>query len=99
VVHLDEAAHDGQPYAEPAVRAIQRIIGLGKEVEDAWQRRRLYAPSVVFDLENRMAALRAHSHVDASARGRELRRVVEQVRDHLVKPRRVCANPRRLERG
>ena len=48
-VHLDEAAHQRQPDAEPALRAPRRRVRLHEQIEHLRQRRRVDSDAVVAD--------------------------------------------------
>ena len=96
-VKLDQPADDRQADTKAAMRAIERVLTLREEVEDARQRRRIDAPPIVLQLEHGFSVMHTNHHFDLSGLARELDRIVEQVRDHLIEARLVAVHPRRLE--
>lgn len=105
-VQLDDAAHQRQPDAQPALGAIDRAFALHEEIEGGGQQRGRHADAVVDHAQHRpglpalllgrLLALQDDAHVPA-ARG-VLGGVVQQVHDHLREPRLVALHRQRLGR-
>ena len=98
-VQLDDAAHQREADAEAAARAIERALALREEVEDPRQQLGRDADAGVRARGARRSPVRARSsrHGEPPA-GRVLDRVVEQVGDHLLEPRRVGVDQQRVGR-
>ena len=58
-VHLDQAADQRQADAQAALRAGDRAVGLGEQVEDPRQQVRFDADAVVANAQHRLLGLRA----------------------------------------
>jgi hypothetical protein len=71
-VQFDQSLRDGQADAEPALRAIERLIALHEEVEDVRQDLRVDAGAFVTDADPHDAVNQGGSYVNACAFGREL---------------------------
>ena len=56
-VHLDEGADQGQAEAEPSLRAVERAVGLGEQLEDAGEHRGVDPDAVVADAEDDLVSL------------------------------------------
>jgi len=53
-MHLGQSAHDGQADAEASLRAIERLVDLREQFEDARQHFRRNADPVVLNFEYRL---------------------------------------------
>src|SRR5207302_2388896 len=83
-VPLDYVAYDRESEAEPAVLPRDRAIGLSKPVEDVRRDLGREAVAGVGDGEAEVVARARDAHLDASARGRELHGVREEIGDDLL---------------
>ncbi len=102
-VQLDEAAHERQADPEAALRAIDRALDLREEFEDPrMQRGRDADPRVAHADERFLPAVGSpdglQRHPDRAPGRGELRRVVEQVADHLREPGQIPGDLHRLRR-
>ena len=107
-VHRHQAAHQRQPDAEAALRAAARAIDLREHVEHRRQAARRAMP---MPLSRTVTTARSPCRVTRDARSARrafgvLRRVVQQVREHLRQPHRVAVDAtaarraaRRVARG
>ena len=95
-MHADQASHQRQADAEPALRAPRRSIDLHEHVEHLRQRVRGDADAVVLHADHRVAILAAGADRDAPAVVGVLRGVVEEVGEHLGEAHRIAADADRL---
>src|SRR6185312_2461952 len=97
-MQLHEAAHEGEPDAEAALRVHAAPRKLREHLEDTGEHRRRDADAVVAHADRRARAQALGADPDVAARARVLRGVVEEVREHLREPRKVGLEPDRLGR-
>ncbi len=83
-VQLDDVAHDREPDAEPAVRARGRRVVLAEALEDVRQKVRVDTGAGVVHDQLQVRVDSSENDVHASAFGRELDGVREQVPHHLL---------------
>ncbi len=69
VVHLDQVLHQGQADAQPAMGAFERVVDLGKHVEDAPQHIRANANALVPDVDVDGVGQNVDAEVDLAAFG------------------------------
>ena len=92
-VQLDEAAHDREPEAEAAVRAIERLPLLREQVEDVRQHRRARCRCRCrARADRRSSPSRRRATAMLAAGLGVLGGVGQQVRDHLREARRVAVD-------
>jgi len=102
-VHLDEPAHERQSDAEPSLR-MAGALSLGEEIEHPGQQLLRDAHAVIGDGQPELAMLPPfivmdrRRHVDVTLRIRELRGIVQQVCEHLDKPRPIHVEDARFFR-
>jgi hypothetical protein len=91
-VPLDQVAHDREAEAEAPAQRVAFPIRLHERFEDAAELIGCDAAAVVAhgDPDPTGPARALDEHVDLSARGRELRRVGQQVREDLSEPERIA---------
>jgi len=82
-VHLHDALHQCQADAEAALRAIERARTLREELEDVWQQVRSDTHAGIADTQQNHLPLRLGFEPDVTALRGVLRRVDEQIREHL----------------
>ena len=88
-MHRDELLHQRQPDAEAALRAIHRDIALREQVEHAREHLGRDSDAGIAHADGNISALAAHRDLDASARRRELARILDEVADDLLHSRRI----------
>src|SRR5436190_673419 len=76
--------HEGQANAETALLALDRAAALHEEIEHVRQQIARDADAGVSYADHGLPIVLPHRHLDASAFGRVLQRVAEQVVDDLV---------------
>ena len=91
-VHLDDAPHDRKTDAEPAARPVAALDALLKEIEHARQHVRCNADAGILYAQNGVTAFGERANSDLPGR-RELDRVADQVRDHLLEPFGIAVDP------
>ena len=96
-MQLGQAAHQGQPDAEAAVRAVEVALALHERLEYAADQVRRHAGAVVGDGEYRLVALLRHAHGDGSARGSVFEGVADEVGDDLLDAGEVRVHPDRRQ--
>ncbi len=97
-VQLHQLPHQREADAEPALRALERSIGLHEHVEDARQQVGEMPMPRSRTRHDRRRRSRAGDDRDRAARLGVLRGVVQQVGEHLREPRAVGVEPDRLGR-
>ena len=95
-VELDQAAHDGQSDAESALGAIERLVGLRKEIEDGRRQIVGNADPVVAHTKDHFGAVPLDRELDAAPFIGVLRGVVQQVPQDLRETRGVGMHPERF---
>jgi hypothetical protein len=85
-VRRDQLPRDREPEPEASLLSIETLRALRERFEDARQEIRRDARAVVDDLELDDIAVGARGNADVPSGRRVLRRVVEQVDDHLREP-------------
>src|SRR5690349_16547836 len=93
-MHVDEAAHEREPDAEPALRTIELLRALHERVEDGGQHIAGDALAIVFDLGDRLLLAHAQAHRDRSTARRVLGRVREEVLEDLRETEFVAVDVR-----
>ena len=78
---------------KPALRTIQRPIGLSKEVEDVRQKFRSNANPGIADPNDRLSAFLLNGEPDMTTFVRILRGIVEQIDDDLFEPSGIGMQP------
>src|SRR5581483_6456300 len=96
-VRLDDARGDREAETEAAMAALLRIGRLPEPLEDVRQERAVDADAGVGDDDLDLRVARRYGQRDEAARWRELDRVGDQVRQHLLKPVRVALDRRGLD--
>ena len=98
-VQLDEALHDRQPEAEPAVLARRRRIALPESFEQMRNEFRLDADAGVGDADLDMRVHALEHDLDLAVLRRELDGVRQQIPDDLLKTARIAGDRpgRRIE--
>ena len=94
----DEAAHDGQPQSQAAVRPIERLPLLHEDLEDARLHLGRDADSVVAHPDQHPSFPQLGGDGDAAPLGRVLGGVRQQVRHHLGQPLRIAVDGQRVVR-
>lgn len=89
VVQLREPAHQREPDAEPALRALEPAVALDEEIEDVRQQLGLDADSVVLHRQGDVRALVPDRHADVSSGRRVAERVSHDVRHDLLDAHRI----------
>ena len=97
-VHLDQPAHQRQADAQPALRAVERAVDLGEQVEDARQHLGGMPMPVSRTRMTASSSSALHREGDRAAFLGVLGGVVEQVAEHLGQPHRVAVDAQRLAR-
>jgi hypothetical protein len=97
-VHLDQTPRQRQADAEPARSAIGGLPALHEELEHVRQHLAGDAAAVVPNRDHRDIVFTTDDDLDAAAVSRVLRRIVEQVREHLGKPHGVALDDQRRRR-
>src|ERR671930_2767221 len=92
-VQLNETPHECKAETEAALRAMQVLLALNKELENTGQQLTRDAAAIVGDAKHRLRCFLSHADADRSTRGRELERVVEQIGINLLQPRAVAPDP------
>src|SRR5207237_9880045 len=92
-VQLDQLTHDGKPEAEAAVRARGGAVGLSEALEDGGEEVGANAPARVAHDDLGPPVRQPDPDFDATALGRELDGVREQVPDHLLQAATVAPHP------
>src|SRR2546423_7972933 len=87
VVRFNEALHQGQPKAKPAMRARLGSIFLAKAIEDKRQKVRSDALTSILDTHERILVGRFADDLHDPAGFRKLDRVVQQIRKSLHQSR------------
>ena len=91
-MELHEVAHDGESQAETPMVAGRAGIRLAEALEDARQELPANAHPRVAHHDPRLRAAALEAELDAPPVGRELDRIGEQVRGHLLEPAGVAAH-------
>ena len=97
-MHLDQAPHQRQADAEPALRAVDGAADLAEHLEHAGQCIAGDPDPGVADHHHGLFSFTPHRQPDAAARRRVLGGVVEQVGHHLGNAGRVGVHQQRLVR-
>ena len=87
-----DAAHQCQAQAQPALRALRAAFGLPEQVEHVRQQFGVDAHAVILHLDHDLVAAHVRAERDRPAGGGVLRRVVQQVADHLDQAHAVAAD-------
>ena len=95
----DQPLHQGEPHAEPPLRAVQRLLALLEEIERRTQQVRVHADAIVLHRDEHLAILAARAHGHLSAFVSVLGRVVQQVLHHLRQARLIGQHRERLTLG
>ena len=95
-LHLDQPSHEREADAEAALRAVERALELRERLEHHRQRARGDAHAGVAHAEHGIATFVRQLDLDLAARVRVLRRIVDQVAEHLREAREVAADADRL---
>ena len=91
-----QLAHQRQPDAKPALRAVDRRWSLDEGFKHTLQKLRGQAGSRIVDADQRPARLFVHADPDFTALRRKLQRVGQQVVEDLLDPGAVAADPDRV---
>src|SRR2546422_5227758 len=92
-VQLDQLTHDGKPAPEAGVRARGGAVGLSEALEDEGEEVGANASARVAHDDLRAPVRQPDPDFDATALGRELDGVREQVPDHLLQAATVAPHP------
>ena len=98
-VHLDQAAHHGETDAQAALRAVESARLLHEEIEGPIEQERRHPDAVVAHAHHRFAALDGRLRARRAPGVRVLRRVVEEVREHLDQAGRIRVDEDRARRA
>src|SRR6185437_15922343 len=96
-VPFDQVPHDGEPDAEPPVRAVECALALYEQVENVWQQLGRDSAAVVAHIDRDLFAFQLYAHLDLAAGIGVLHRVVQNVADALHEARAVPAHVDRRE--
>src|SRR5688572_7273704 len=94
-MQLDDLLHQRETDAQTAVRAVDRLLALEKQVEKIRQDLRCDAHARVVDLENGIIAGARDSKADAPAGGRISDPIDDEIADDLLYSYWVGDHPRR----
>ncbi len=90
---LDEVADDCQTDSQTSLRTIDCLAVLHKEIKDVRQHLRRDSDARIANAEHDVVIDVLRENGDLASRGGVLRRVCQQVRDHLAHSRRVGVDP------
>ncbi len=88
-VHVHEPAHERQADAKTSRRPIEAAIGVREQIEHLRQRLRRDARTIVRNAEHGLVTLAFGAELDAATLGRELRGIVQDIRDDLRQTREI----------
>ena len=91
-VQLDELPNDGQPETESGMAPGHRAVSLAETIEHVRQEHRIDALAGIDNLDLQIVFRGYDEEIDATALGRELDRVREQIPDHLLEPANVSVH-------
>ena len=83
-VQLDQAAHQRETDAQSALRAVDGVLGLDEQIEDAREQLAIDAGAFVRDREHGLTALGGDGHVHRLLRRGELQGVGDEIADDLL---------------
>src|SRR5262249_54831210 len=86
---LDQALDEGQAQAEPAPSTVKGLPPLHEDIENGRQSVGLDTETGISDPQDTVAALGGDDQLDTSSRRRELQRVIEKIRNHLLDSHRI----------
>ena len=82
-MHFHQAAHQRQADPQAALRAVERPVGLNKEIENAGEHVRRNAHASVAHVENGFLFMLFERQGDSAALAGELGGIVEEIGEHL----------------
>jgi hypothetical protein len=91
-VHLDNVFDDGETKSQAATGAVGTNVALAKSLEQVGQKVGRDALTGVADGDLDVGVDALESNLDTAAVRRELARIVGQVSEHLLQPRRIAGD-------